>query len=282
MKFNKFLIVGLIALFSVGCSKEKSSESSEQENKEKNEGVISSELSVVNNGTDRAILNVTITDLKYLEYDEVEVVLARYSYLKKESMLNYRRRMESHEKIDSEGKVTIDITSYINNSDWITDNKGQTYVLLRNKEYDASLDIFNEVLIKIEKGKTYNVKLSAERKLTSFRARIKKNDQVAANQVVYLVSKAQRKVFNELNDKFKYRKEYDRDIWERTFEKQKMVSDKDGFIMYEDKNYSREFYSFYDDEYVLFALDKTKVHIYEFSVTRKSFREVNFAFTSEP
>lgn len=280
MRFSKFLIIGLIALFSAGCSKESSSENLE-ENKQKNEGVISSDLSVVNNGTDKAILNVTITNLKHLTYDEVEVVLARYSYLEDQAVLNFVRRMEDNEKFDKDGKVSIDITSYVNDIA-VTDGDGQAYVLLRDKEHKIRLDIFNELRIKIEKGKTYNVKLSAERKLTSFRARIKKNNQVAANQVVYLVSKAQRKVFDELNDKFKYRKEYDRDIWERTFEKQKMTSDKDGFIVYEDTNYWKGMiYSWYEDKYVLFALDKTKVHTYEFSVPAKTFREVNFDFTPE-
>lgn len=154
----KRILILLMAGLTLACSKKTQEE---VDFPLQQEGMV-----VTRNDQNKALLSITITSLKNITYNEVEVICARYSYKKRESILNYLRKMKKNEVISSEGKVVLDVTHLVDGIDglWVTDENNRMYVLLREKKGERILADFNEVLVKIKKGETYHINLMGEKK----------------------------------------------------------------------------------------------------------------------
>lgn len=250
--------------------------------------VISSVLSVEKNDSGKSLLKIQITDLKNLSYEDVEVIVTDRSYKRNPPIT--RRRMEPNEVIDQNGRVTIDLTSEVNDTNGLSiafgvGGEGTRVILLRDKRCDCSLDEWSEVEIDLRKGRTYHIKLSAEQKLTGMNLEVRKNGVSAANQVVYIIPKSTdndaRRAYNTTQD-FSYR--YDKAVFERTFAKYRYTTDANGMVHFIDKksNIANPEFSLFREtfNYIVLIPDTHKFYEKTFQFTKGFIKEELFTFTT--
>ncbi|MFK8283573.1 hypothetical protein [Capnocytophaga canis] len=148
------LMVGL----SVACTKNEKEIEKDDAPQQQN-GIV-----VTRNNLNKALINVTITSLKNLTYDDVEVLCSRDPF-NGGFTLTFIRKMKENEIINAEGKVTLDVTElFYGVSNLVLDGDNNMYVLLVDKKSEKRFDVYNQVRVRIKKGETYHIELMAEKK----------------------------------------------------------------------------------------------------------------------